>query len=75
MAEEAIKIDSDSILARMVRDHQGELEPGLVVEAALAGDQRAIHDSLGSRIGSGERNFNFDSASQSRFNHHRWLCS
>lgn len=42
MAEEAIKIDSDSILARMVRDHQGELEPGLVVEAALAGDQRAI---------------------------------
>lgn len=42
MAEEAIKVDSDSILARMVRDHQGELEPGLVVEAALAGDQRAI---------------------------------
>ncbi|MBY5949652.1 MAG: ROK family transcriptional regulator [Cyclobacteriaceae bacterium] len=42
MAEEAIKIDSDSILARIVRDHQGELEPGLVVEAALAGDQRAI---------------------------------
>lgn len=42
MAEEAIKIDKDSILARMVRDHQDELEPGLVVEAALAGDQRAI---------------------------------
>ncbi len=42
MAEEAIKLDKDSILARMVRDHQGELEPGLVVEAALAGDQRAI---------------------------------
>jgi predicted NBD/HSP70 family sugar kinase len=42
MAEEAIQIDSDSILARMVRDHQGELEPGLVVEAALAGDHRAI---------------------------------
>ncbi|TFV94242.1 ROK family transcriptional regulator [Algoriphagus kandeliae] len=42
MAEEAIKLDTDSILARMVRDHQGELEPALVVEAALAGDQRAI---------------------------------
>lgn len=42
MAEDAIKLDKDSILARMVRDHQGELEPGLVVEAALAGDQRAI---------------------------------
>jgi predicted NBD/HSP70 family sugar kinase len=42
MAEEAIKLDKDSILARMVRDHQGELEPDLVVEAALAGDQRAI---------------------------------
>lgn len=42
MAEEAIKLDPDSILARMVRDHQGELEPALVVEAALAGDQRAI---------------------------------
>ncbi|MEN2282726.1 ROK family protein [Algoriphagus sp. SE2] len=42
MAEEAIKLDKDSILARMVRDHQGELEPALVVEAALAGDQRAI---------------------------------
>jgi predicted NBD/HSP70 family sugar kinase len=42
MAEEAIKLDKDSILARMVRDHQGDLEPGLVVEAALAGDQRAI---------------------------------
>lgn len=42
MAEEAIKLDKDSILARMVRDYEGELEPGLVVEAALAGDQRAI---------------------------------
>ncbi|MDX5337465.1 MAG: ROK family transcriptional regulator [Cyclobacteriaceae bacterium] len=42
MAEEAIQLDKDSILARMVRDHSGELEPGLVVEAALAGDQRAI---------------------------------
>jgi predicted NBD/HSP70 family sugar kinase len=42
MAEDAIKLDKDSILARMVRDHQGELEPGIVVEAALNGDQRAI---------------------------------
>ncbi|MDI1322912.1 MAG: ROK family transcriptional regulator [Algoriphagus sp.] len=42
MAGDAIKLDQDSILARMVRDHQGELEPGLVVEAALTGDQRAI---------------------------------
>ncbi len=42
MAGDAIKLDQESILARMVRDHQGELEPGLVVEAALAGDQRAI---------------------------------
>ncbi|GMQ32482.1 ROK family transcriptional regulator [Algoriphagus taiwanensis] len=42
MAEEALKLDKDSILARMVRDHSGEMEPGLVVEAALAGDQRAI---------------------------------
>lgn len=42
MAGDAIKLDQDSILARIVRDHRGELEPGLVVEAALAGDQRAI---------------------------------
>lgn len=41
-AEQAILLDKDGILARTVRDHQGELEPGLVVEAALAGDQRAI---------------------------------
>ncbi|GMQ24273.1 ROK family transcriptional regulator [Algoriphagus sp. oki45] len=42
MAEEALKLDKDSILARIVRDHSGEMEPVLVVEAALAGDQRAI---------------------------------
>ncbi|WP_194975098.1 ROK family transcriptional regulator [Aquiflexum lacus] len=42
MAKEAISIDSDSILARMVRENQGELEPYVVVDAALAGDQRAI---------------------------------
>jgi len=41
-AEQAILLDKDGILARMVRDHEGELEPALVVEAALAGDQRAI---------------------------------
>lgn len=42
MAKEAIAVDSDSILARMVRENQGELEPYVVVDAALAGDQRAI---------------------------------
>jgi glucokinase-like ROK family protein len=42
MAEDAIKLDKESILARIVRDHEGDLEPGVVVEAALAGDQRAI---------------------------------
>lgn len=42
MAKDAISIDSDSILARMVRENQGELEPYVVVDAALAGDQRAI---------------------------------
>ncbi|MDG1275649.1 MAG: ROK family transcriptional regulator [Algoriphagus sp.] len=41
-AEQAILLDKNGILARMVRDHEGELEPGLVVEAALSGDQRAI---------------------------------
>jgi predicted NBD/HSP70 family sugar kinase len=42
MAKDAIATDSDSILARMVRENQGELEPYVVVDAALAGDQRAI---------------------------------
>lgn len=42
MALEAIKLDSDCILSRMVRERKGELIPELVVEAALAGDQRAI---------------------------------
>ncbi|WP_373494184.1 ROK family protein [Aquiflexum sp.] len=42
MAKEAISTDSDSILARIVRENQGELEPYVVVDAALAGDQRAI---------------------------------
>lgn len=42
MAKEAIEYDYDSILARMARENNGEIEPYLVVDAALAGDQRAI---------------------------------
>lgn len=42
MAKEAIESDSESILGRMAKENQGEIEPILVVEAALAGDQRAI---------------------------------
>lgn len=42
MAREAIATDSDSILSRMVRENNNEIEPFLVVDAALAGDQRAI---------------------------------
>jgi predicted NBD/HSP70 family sugar kinase len=42
MAKEAITTDSDSILARMAKENHGEVEPYLVVDAALAGDQRAI---------------------------------
>ncbi|UJP63259.1 ROK family protein [Mongoliitalea daihaiensis] len=42
MAKEAIEYDHDSILARMTRENNGEIEPYLVVDAALAGDQRAI---------------------------------
>ncbi|MDX5479867.1 ROK family protein [Fontibacter flavus] len=42
MAREAIQNDSDSILARMAAENNGEVEPYLVVDAALAGDQRAI---------------------------------
>lgn len=41
-AKEAIAVDKDSILARMARSEKNELLPSLVVEAALAGDQRAI---------------------------------
>ncbi len=40
--QEALDSDPDSILARIVREHDGDLEPSLVVKAALAGDQRAI---------------------------------
>lgn len=42
MAEEAIKLDKDSILARLARNQEGSIMPNLVVEAALSGDQRAI---------------------------------
>lgn len=42
MAEEAIKLDKESILGRMVRDRADEIDPSVVVDAAMAGDQRAI---------------------------------
>jgi predicted NBD/HSP70 family sugar kinase len=42
MAEEAIKLDKDSILGRMARERDGDIDPSLVVEAAMTGDQRAI---------------------------------
>jgi predicted NBD/HSP70 family sugar kinase len=42
MAEEAILIDKDSILARMAKSYKGPLDPNLVVRAAQEGDQRAI---------------------------------
>jgi predicted NBD/HSP70 family sugar kinase len=42
MAKQAIEIDSDSILSRMAKEKEGEVEPYLIVDAALAGDQRAI---------------------------------
>lgn len=42
MAKEAVALDQDSILSRIARANDGEIEPYLVVDAALAGDQRAI---------------------------------
>ncbi|GGF41170.1 ROK family transcriptional regulator [Echinicola rosea] len=42
MAEEAIEKDSDSILSRMARERGEGIDPSLIVDAALAGDQRAI---------------------------------
>lgn len=42
MAKVAIENDGDSILARLAKENNGEVEPFLVVDAALAGDQRAI---------------------------------
>ncbi|MDA0314601.1 MAG: ROK family protein [Bacteroidetes bacterium] len=42
MAEEALLLDKDSIMARMVKSYKGPLDPNLVVNAAQEGDQRAI---------------------------------
>ncbi|MCM0041644.1 MAG: ROK family protein [Algoriphagus sp.] len=42
MAEEALLLDKDSILARMAKSYKGPLDPNLVVQAAKEGDQRAI---------------------------------
>jgi glucokinase-like ROK family protein len=42
MAEEALLLDKDSILARMAKAYQGAVDPNLVVNAAKEGDQRAI---------------------------------
>lgn len=42
MAEEAILLDKDSILARMAKAYKGAVDPNLVVNAAKEGDQRAI---------------------------------
>ena len=42
MAEEALLLDKDSILARMAKAYKGPLDPNLVVNAAKEGDQRAI---------------------------------
>ena len=42
MAEEALLLDKDSILARMAKTHKGAVDPNLVVNAAKEGDQRAI---------------------------------
>ncbi|MEX2592229.1 MAG: ROK family protein [Anditalea sp.] len=42
LAKEAISLNGESILARMAKEKGTELEPGLVVKAALAGDQKSI---------------------------------
>lgn len=42
MAEEALRFDKDSILARMAKSYPGSIDPSLVVQAAKEGDQRAI---------------------------------
>jgi glucokinase-like ROK family protein len=42
MAEEAILVDKESILARMAKSFKGPLDPNLIVRAAQEGDQRAI---------------------------------
>lgn len=42
LAEEALLLDKDSILARMAKAYKGPIDPNLVVNAAKEGDQRAI---------------------------------
>lgn len=42
MAKEAVQMDPDSILARMVKLNEGKIDPKLVVLAAIEGDQKAI---------------------------------
>ncbi|WP_209330190.1 ROK family transcriptional regulator [Lunatimonas salinarum] len=42
LAKEAIALDAESILAKMAQAKGQELDPSTVVEAAIAGDQRAI---------------------------------
>ena len=42
LAKEAIALDKDSILAKLSDGKEENLEPSTVVEAAIAGDQRAI---------------------------------
>jgi predicted NBD/HSP70 family sugar kinase len=42
LAKEGIALDQESILARMAKENGQNLEPSTVVEAAIAGDQRAI---------------------------------
>lgn len=42
LAREAIALDGESILARMALAKGDDLDPSIVVEAAIAGDQRAI---------------------------------
>jgi len=42
LAKEAIELDKDSILARLSEGKEENIDPSIVVEAASAGDQRAI---------------------------------
>jgi predicted NBD/HSP70 family sugar kinase len=42
LAKDAILLDKDSILAKLADGKEENLEPSTVVEAAIAGDQRAI---------------------------------
>jgi predicted NBD/HSP70 family sugar kinase len=55
LAEEALLLDKDSILARMAKSYSGPLDPSLVVQAAQEGDQRAITilSNVGLNLGRG----------------------